>query len=137
MLYDIVFVILGVVVDLSYILILVIIKGYVGEDLMFVLEGVDVVLVFVGVVCKLGMDCVDLFNVNVGIVKVLVEKIVVVCLKVCVGIIINLVNIMVFIVVEVLKKAGVYDKCKLFGVIILDVICFEIFVVVLKDKDLG
>lgn len=70
--YDIVLVILGVVVDLSYIFIVVKIKGFFGEDVILVLEGVDVVFIFVGVVCKLGMDCFDLFNVNVGIVKNLV-----------------------------------------------------------------
>lgn len=80
------------------------------------------------------MDCFDLFNVNVGIVKNLVQQIVKICLKVCVGIIINLVNIIVVIVVEVLKKVGVYDKNKLFGVIMLDIICFNIFVVELKGK---
>lgn len=70
--YDIVLVIFGVVVDLSYIFIVVKIKGFFGEDVILVLEGVDVVFIFVGVVCKLGMDCFDLFNVNVGIVKNLV-----------------------------------------------------------------
>ena len=61
------------------------------------------------------MDRADLFNVNAGIVKSLAEKIAVVCPTACVGIITNPVNTTVPIAAEVLKKAGVYDKRKLFG----------------------
>lgn len=64
--------IFGVVVDLSYIFIVVKIKGFFGEDAISALEGVDVVFIFVGVARKSGMDRFDLFNVNVGIVKNLV-----------------------------------------------------------------
>ncbi len=60
-----------------------------------------------------------------------------VCPKACVGIITNPVNTTVPIAAEVLKKAGVYDKRKLFGVTTLDVIRSETFVAALKDKDPG
>ncbi|MGX6737934.1 lactate/malate family dehydrogenase, partial [Vibrio cholerae] len=103
-------------------------KGYAGEDPTPALEGADVVLVSAGVARKPGMDRADLFNVNAGIVKALAEKIAVVCPKACVGIITNPVNTTVPIAAEVLKKAGVYDKRKLFGVTTLDVIRSETFV---------
>lgn len=135
MFYDVVLVVFGVVVDLSYIFIVVKVIGYGKDDLVDVLIGVDVVLILVGMFCKLGMDCFDLFNINVGIVKNLIEGVVDNCLNVCVGIIINLVNIIVVIVVEMLKVKGVYDKNKFFGVMILDVICVEMFVVEFKGVD--
>ncbi|MCH5141970.1 malate dehydrogenase, partial [Mammaliicoccus sciuri] len=49
----------------------------------------------------------------------------------------NPVNTTVPIAAEVLKKAGVYDKRRLFGVTTLDVIRSETFVAELKDKDPG
>ncbi|AEH34272.1 Malate dehydrogenase [Vibrio anguillarum 775] len=134
-LYDIAPVTPGVAADLSHIPTPVSIKGYAGEDPTPALEGADVVLVSAGVARKPGMDRADLFNVNAGIVKALAEKIAVVCPKACVGIITNPVNTTVPIAAEVLKKAGVYDKRKLFGVTTLDVIRSETFVAALKDKN--
>ncbi len=136
-LYDIAPVTPGVAADLSHIPTPVTIKGYAGEDPTPALEGADVVLVSAGVARKPGMDRADLFNVNAGIVKALAEKIAAVCPKACVGIITNPVNTTVPIAAEVLKKAGVYDKRKLFGVTTLDVIRSETFVAALKDKDPG
>lgn len=136
-LYDIAPVTPGVAADLSHIPTPISIKGYAGEDPTPALEGADVVLVSAGVARKPGMDRADLFNVNAGIVKALAEKIAKVCPKACVGIITNPVNTTVPIAAEVLKKAGVYDKRKLFGVTTLDVIRSETFVAALKDKDPG
>ncbi|AXY02015.1 malate dehydrogenase [Vibrio alfacsensis] len=136
-LYDIAPVTPGVAADLSHIPTPVSIKGYAGEDPTPALEGADVVLISAGVARKPGMDRADLFNVNAGIVKSLAEKIAVVCPTACVGIITNPVNTTVPIAAEVLKKAGVYDKRKLFGVTTLDVIRSETFVAELKDKDPG
>ncbi|MFA0070734.1 malate dehydrogenase, partial [Vibrio breoganii] len=70
-------------------------------------------------------------------VKSLAEKIAVTCPTACVGIITNPVNTTVPIAAEVLKKAGVYDKRRLFGITTLDVIRSETFVAELKDKDPG
>jgi malate dehydrogenase len=136
-LYDIAPVTPGVAVDLSHIPTPVSIKGYCGEDPTPALEGADVVLISAGVARKPGMDRSDLFNINAGIVKSLAEKIAVTCPKACIGIITNPVNTTVAIAAEVLKKAGVYDKNKLFGVTTLDVIRSETFVAELKGKNPG
>ncbi|MGD8173108.1 malate dehydrogenase [Vibrio sp. TRT 21S02] len=136
-LYDIAPVTPGVAADLSHIPTPVSIKGYAGEDPTPALEGADVVLISAGVARKPGMDRADLFNVNAGIVKSLAERIAQVCPTACVGIITNPVNTTVPIAAEVLKKAGVYDKRKLFGVTTLDVIRSETFVAELKNKDPG
>lgn len=134
-LYDIAPVTPGVACDLSHIPTPVSIKGYCGEDPTPALEGSDVVLISAGLARKPGMSRADLFNVNAGIIRSLAEKISVVCPKACVGIITNPVNTTVPIAAEVLKKAGVYDKRKLFGVTTLDVIRSETFVAELKGKD--
>ncbi|GLT18336.1 malate dehydrogenase [Vibrio zhanjiangensis] len=133
-LYDIAPVTPGVAADLSHIPTPVSIKGYSGEDPTPALEGADIVLISAGVARKPGMDRADLFNVNAGIVKSLAERIAKVCPNALVGIITNPVNTTVPIAAEVLKKAGVYDKRRLFGVTTLDVIRSETFVAELKGK---
>ncbi len=92
------------------------------------------VLISAGVARKPGMDRSDLFNVNAGIVKNLVQQIAKTAPKACIGIITNPVNTTVAIAAEVLKKAGVYDKNKLFGVTTLDIIRSNTFVAELKGK---
>ncbi|WP_424840275.1 lactate/malate family dehydrogenase, partial [Serratia marcescens] len=89
------------------------IKGFSGEDATPALHGADVVLISAGVARKPGMDRSDLFNVNAGIVRNLIEQVAKTCPKACIGIITNPVNTTVAIAAEVLKKAGVYDKNKL------------------------
>ncbi|ATA25409.1 malate dehydrogenase [Brenneria goodwinii] len=133
-LYDIAPVTPGVAVDLSHIPTAVKIKGYCGPDATPALVGADIVLISAGVARKPGMDRSDLFNVNAGIVRNLVEQIANTCPKACIGIITNPVNTTVAIAAEVLKKAGVYDKNKLFGVTTLDVIRSNTFVAELKGK---
>ena len=133
-LYDIAPVTPGVAVDLSHIPTDVKIKGFCGEDATPALVGADVVLISAGVARKPGMDRSDLFNVNAGIVKNLVQQIAITCPKACIGIITNPVNTTVAIAAEVLKKAGVYDKNKLFGVTTLDIIRSNTFVAELKGK---
>lgn len=136
-LYDIAPVTPGVAVDVSHIPTAVKVVGFGGEDPTPALEGADLVLISAGVARKPGMDRSDLFNINAGIVRNLIEKVAVVCPKACVGIITNPVNTTVAIAAEVLKKAGVYDKRKLFGVTTLDVLRSETFVAELKGKDVG
>ena len=121
-------------VDLSHIPTAVKIKGFSGEDATPALEGADVVLISAGVARKPGMDRSDLFNVNAGIVKNLVQQVAKTCPKACIGII---TNTTVAIAAEVLKKAGVYDKNKLFGVTTLDIIRSNTFVAELKGKQPG
>lgn len=134
-LYDIAPVTPGVAVDLSHIPTAVSIKGFSGEDATPALEGADVVLISAGVARKPGMDRSDLFNVNAGIVRNLIEQVASTCPKALIGIITNPVNTTVAIAAEVLKKAGVYDKNKLFGVTTLDIIRSNTFVAELKGKN--
>jgi len=133
-LYDIAPVTPGVAVDLSHIPTAVKIQGFSGEDATPALVGADVVLISAGVARKPGMDRSDLFNVNAGIVRNLIEQVASTCPKALIGIITNPVNTTVAIAAEVLKKAGVYDKDKLFGVTTLDLIRAKTFVAELKGK---
>lgn len=131
-LFDIAPVTPGVAVDLSHIPTAVNVKGYGQDGLATALQGADIVLIPAGVPRKPGMDRSDLFNMNAGIIKNLVEACADNCPKACIAIITNPVNTTVAIAAEVLKKKGVYDKSKLFGVTTLDVIRAETFVAELK-----
>lgn len=133
-LYDIAPVTPGVAVDLSHIPTDVKVKGFSGDNAILALEGADVVLISAGVARKPGMDRSDLFNVNAGIVKNLVDQVAKACPTACVGIITNPVNTTVAIAADTLKKAGVYNKDKLFGISTLDVIRSNTFVAELKGK---
>lgn len=133
-LYDIAPVTPGVAVDLSHIPTDVKIQGFSGEDATAALHGADIVLISAGVARKPGMDRSDLFNVNAGIVRNLIEQVAKTCPKACIGIITNPVNTTVAIAAEVLKKAGIYDKNKLFGITSLDIIRSNTFVAALKGK---
>ncbi|TCK01481.1 malate dehydrogenase (NAD) [Volucribacter psittacicida] len=136
-LYDIAPITPGVATDVSHIPTAVKVSGFAGEDPTPALQGADVVLISAGVARKPGMDRSDLFNINAGIVRNLVEKVATTCPKACVGIITNPVNTTVAIAAEVLKKAGVYDKRKLFGVTTLDVIRSETFVAERKGLEIN
>lgn len=70
----------------------------------------------------------DLFKINAGIVKTLVEGIAQHCPKAFILVISNPVNSTVPIAAEVMKKAGVFDPKRLFGVTTLDVVRAETFV---------
>jgi len=70
----------------------------------------------------------DLFKINAGIVKGLIEVIAEVAPKAYILIISNPVNSTVPIAAEVLKAAGVFDPKRLFGVTTLDVVRAETFV---------
>lgn len=131
-LYDVAPVVPGVAVDLSHIPTDVKVQGYGKDDLADALSGCDIVLIPAGVPRKPGMDRSDLFNINAGIVKNLVEAIADNCPEACTCIITNPVNTTVAIAAETLKAKGVYNKNKLFGVTTLDVIRAETFVADLK-----
>ena len=77
----------------------------------------------------------DLFNVNAGIVKALAEGCAKNCPKAHFLIISNPVNSTVPIFAEVLKKHGVFDPKKLFGVTTLDVVRASTFVSDIKGTD--
>jgi len=127
----------GVAKDISHIPTAVSVEGFSGDDPTAALKGADLVLIPAGVARKPGMDRSDLFKINAGIVQGLVEKIAATCPQACIGIITNPVNTTVAIAAETLKKAGVYDKRKLFGVTTLDVLRSETFVSELKGLDVN
>ena len=134
-LYDISPVTPGVAVDISHIATSVKAIGYAGEEnLAAALKDAHMVLITAGVARKPGMTRADLFNINGNIVKNLVEKVAEVCPDACVGIVSNPVNTLVPLAAEVLRKKGVYDKRKLFGVSTLDVVRAKSFVSELKEK---
>lgn len=70
----------------------------------------------------------DLFKINAGIVKGLIEGCAQYCPKAFILVISNPVNSTVPISAEVLKAAGVFDAKRLFGVTTLDVVRAETFV---------
>ena len=134
-LYDISPVTPGVAVDISHIATSVKAVGYAGEEsLAAALKDAHMVLITAGVARKPGMTRADLFNINGNIIKNLVEKVAEVCPDACVGIGSNPVNTLVPLAAEVLRKKGVYDKRKLFGVSTLDVVRAKSFVSELKEK---
>ena len=134
-LYDIAPVTPGVAADLSHIPTPVKVEGFAGEDPSPALINADVVLISAGMARKPGMDRSDLFNINAGIVENLVSSCADNCPKAMIGIITNPVNTTVAIAAEVLKKKGVYDPSRLFGVTTLDVIRSSTFVAEIFDKD--
>lgn len=117
----------GVAKDLSHIPTDVCVEGFTGDDLPKALEGCDVVVIPAGVARKPGMTRDDLFNINAGIIANLVRNCAKVCPKACICIITNPVNSTVPLAAEVLKAEGVYDKHRLFGVSVLDVLRSETF----------
>lgn len=136
-LYDIAPVTAGVAVDLSHINSSTKVDGFAGaESLASALSGADLVVIPAGVPRKPGMTRDDLFNINAGIVKTLIEACAKNCPKAVIAIISNPVNSTVPIAVEVLKKAGVYDKRKVLGVTTLDVVRANTFVSAAKGLDL-
>ena len=133
--YDVAPVVPGVAVDLSHIPTAVKVEGFGADDLDKALTGADIVLIPAGVPRKPGMDRSDLFNINAGIVKNLVEGIADHAPEACIGIITNPVNTTVAIAAEALKAKGKYNPAKLFGVTTLDVIRAETFVAETKGLD--
>jgi malate dehydrogenase len=127
-LYDIAPVTPGVAADLSHIPTTVKVSGFAGEDPSPALVNADIVLISAGVARKPGMDRSDLFNINAGIVKNLVSVCADTCPKALIGIITNPVNTTVAIAADVLKKKGVYDPARLFGITTLDIIRSSTFV---------
>lgn len=120
----------GVTADLSHISSIAKITGYLPKDdgLKHALTGADVVVIPAGIPRKPGMTRDDLFKINAGIVKGLIEGIAEHSPKAFILVISNPVNSTVPIAAEVLKKAGVFDPQRLFGVTTLDVVRAETFV---------
>ena len=98
------------------------------DELGEALTGCDVVVIPAGVPRKPGMTRDDLFAINAGIVRDLTAACAKHCPQALINVISNPVNSTVPIAAEVLKKAGVYDKKRLFGVSTLDVVRANKFV---------
>jgi len=119
----------GVAADLSHISSPAKVTGFIGkEQLNACLKGCDVVVIPAGVPRKPGMTRDDLFNTNAGIVASLAQACAESCPKAHILVISNPVNSTVPIVAEVMKKAGVYDPKRVFGVTTLDVTRARTFV---------
>jgi malate dehydrogenase len=120
----------GVAADLSHIATPAKVEGYLppNEGLAKTLKGADIVVIPAGVPRKPGMTRDDLFKVNAGIVRDLATGIATTSPKAFILVISNPVNSTVPIVAEVLKKHGVFDPKKLFGVTTLDVVRASTFV---------
>jgi malate dehydrogenase len=133
-LYDIVHTV-GVAADLSHIETKARVTGFVGADqLEASLVGAQIVVIPAGVPRKPGMTRDDLFNTNASIVATLVKAAAKACPEAMIAIISNPVNSTVPIAAEILKKAGVYNPKKLFGVSTLDVVRSNEFIGDLKGE---
>ncbi|KAL6779817.1 MDH4 [Auxenochlorella protothecoides x Auxenochlorella symbiontica] len=128
----------GVAADISHINSKGRVKGYAGEDqLGEALKGADVIVIPAGVPRKPGMTRDDLFKINAGIVRALVEAAARHAPGAILNIISNPVNSTVPIAAEVLKAAGVYDKRKVLGVTTLDVVRAKTFYAEKAGVDVG
>ncbi|CAE6438842.1 unnamed protein product [Rhizoctonia solani] len=120
----------GVAADLSHIDTPAIVQGYLppNDGLAKALTGANVVVIPAGVPRKPGMTRDDLFKINAGIIRDLAIAIATNAPKAFILVISNPVNSTVPIVAEVLKKHGVFDPKRLFGVTTLDVVRASTFI---------
>jgi len=105
------------------------------EEMIKAVKGADVVIIPAGMPRKPGMTRDDLFKVNAGIVKGIITQIGLHAPKALIGIITNPVNSTVPVAAEILKKQGVYDPKRLFGVSTLDIVRAQTFLGELKGMD--
>lgn len=120
----------GVAADLSHISTEGTVTGHLpdnGAGLKAALTGADIIVIPAGVPRKPGMTRDDLFNMNAGIVRDIIEGVAQYAPNAFVLIISNPVNSTVPIAAEVLKKHGVFNPKKLFGVTTLDVVRAQTF----------
>ncbi|XP_014287413.1 malate dehydrogenase, mitochondrial isoform X1 [Halyomorpha halys] len=126
----------GVAADLSHIDRNSVTKSSQGpKSLKVALTGMEVVVIPAGVPRKPGMTRDDLFTSNASIVRDLVDAVAKTCPKAIVAIVTNPVNSCVPVAAEMLKKHGVYNPRKLFGVTTLDLIRASTFIGNLKGLD--
>ncbi|KAJ0353759.1 hypothetical protein COL26b_001474 [Colletotrichum chrysophilum] len=135
-LYDVVHAV-GVATDLNHIDTPAPVKGYLPENdgLQKALSGAEVVLISAGIARKPGMTRDDLFKTNASIIADLATDVAKFCPTAFVGIITNPVNSTVPIAAEVLKKNGVFNPQRLFGVTTLDVVRGSKFVADVLEND--
>ena len=127
----------GVGVDLSHISTIAEVKGFCGNDqIEEALTGCDLVIIPAGIPRKPGMTRDDLFKINAGIVRDLVQSVAKYCPNAVLNIISNPVNSTVPIAAEVMKKNECYDPKKILGVTTLDVMRAKTFVAALRPDDI-
>ena len=127
----------GVGVDLSHISTIAEVKGFFGNDqIEEALTGCDLVIIPAGIPRKPGMTRDDLFKINAGIVRDLVQSVAKYCPNAVLNIISNPVNSTVPIAAEVMKKNECYDPKKILGVTTLDVMRAKTFVAALRPDDI-
>ncbi|KAH9883228.1 malate dehydrogenase [Xylariomycetidae sp. FL2044] len=115
------------------------IAGYLPKDEggKAAFKDADIIVIPAGIPRKPGMTRDDLFNINAGIVKGLIEIAAEVAPKAFILVISNPVNSTVPIAAEVLKAKGVFDPKRLFGVTTLDIVRAETFVADIAGKKTG
>jgi len=120
----------GVAADLSHIATPAKVTGHLKADdgIKRALAGADIVVIPAGIPRKPGMTRDDLFKINAGIVKGLIQDIADNCPEAFILIISNPVNSTVPIAAEVLKKNNCFNPTRLFGVTSLDVVRAQTFV---------
>ncbi|KAH7140578.1 lactate/malate dehydrogenase [Dactylonectria macrodidyma] len=128
-LYDVVNV-KGVSADLSHISSVAKTTGYLPADdgAKTAFKDADIIVIPAGIPRKPGMTRDDLFKINAGIVKGLIEVAAEVAPKAFILVISNPVNSTVPIAAEVLKAKKVFNAQRLFGVSTLDIVRAETFV---------
>ncbi|KAG7424014.1 malate dehydrogenase [Fusarium oxysporum f. sp. raphani] len=120
----------GVATDLSHISSRAKTTGYLpaNDGAKAAFKDADIIVIPAGIPRKPGMTRDDLFNINAGIVKGLIEVAAEVAPKAFILVISNPVNSTVPIAAEVLKAKGVFNPQRLFGVTTLDIVRAETFV---------
>ncbi|GAP88524.1 putative malate dehydrogenase [Rosellinia necatrix] len=129
----------GVATDLSHISSTAKVTGYLppNDGGKAAMKDADIIVIPAGIPRKPGMSRDDLFNINAGIVKGLIEIAAEVAPKAFILVISNPVNSTVPIAAEVLKAKGVFNPQKLFGVTTLDIVRAETFVAEIAGKKTG
>ncbi|KAJ9155791.1 malate dehydrogenase [Coniochaeta hoffmannii] len=126
----------GVAADLSHISSNAKVAGYLPADggVKTAFKDADVIVIPAGVPRKPGMTRDDLFNINAGIVKGLIEAAAEVAPKAFILVISNPVNSTVPITAEVLRSKNVFNAQRVFGVTTLDIVRAETFVAEIAGK---
>ncbi|EHA19818.1 Hypothetical protein ASPNIDRAFT_48047 [Aspergillus niger ATCC 1015] len=121
-LYDIVHV-PGIATDLMHIDTKAKVIGYLPQDdgLKKALTGADIIVVTAGIARKPGMTR-DGKSTNAHIIRAIFTEVAATCPKAICCIVTNPVNSTVPVAAETLKRAGVFDPTRLFGVTTLDVV---------------
>jgi malate dehydrogenase len=120
----------GVAADLSHISSKAKISGHLpaNDGAKAAFKDADIIVIPAGIPRKPGMTRDDLFKINAGIVKGLIETAAEVAPNAFILVISNPVNSTVPISAEVLKAKKVFNAQKLFGVTTLDIVRAETFV---------